>query len=188
FEVRAKFGGKQGLERGAVGEAQVEEWAVDFAFPFVALEWPRVSCRLDRLKVAIADAADPQHQSFLVELAVVGIEIDGKFRCTLGRFFELAKPWNFRKARQICRWNLEFQLEFLKNWHGASPYSGTGQGQTLTASRLRRFEHNFGGEFPAPVPEKPLKSLVSRFRSSQTLVAHRDANFGIKGTLATLRF
>src|SRR5262249_59386403 len=120
FEVRAKFGGKQGLERGAVGQGQFAHCAVDFASPFVALEWPRMSCRLDRLKVAIADAADPQHQSFLVELAVVGIEIDGKFRCTLGRFFERAKPWNFRKARQICRWNLEFQLDFLGNWHGAS--------------------------------------------------------------------
>jgi putative endonuclease len=29
-------------------------------------------------------------------------------------------------------------------------------------------------------------TLVSRFRSSQTLVAPSDANFGIKGTLATL--
>src|SRR5262249_54524164 len=86
FQLPAKFAAQQRLERGAVGEAQVEHCAVDFAFPFVALEWPRMSCRLDRLKVAIADAADPQHQSFLVELAVVGIEIDGKFRCTLGRF------------------------------------------------------------------------------------------------------
>src|SRR5262245_25706978 len=30
--------------------------------------------------------------------------------------------------------------------------------------------------------------LVSRFRSSQTFAASSDANFGIKGTLATLRF
>src|SRR5262249_47957495 len=29
-------------------------------------------------------------------------------------------------------------------------------------------------------------TLVSRFRSSQALVAHFHANFGIKGTLATL--
>src|SRR5262249_27760947 len=90
-----------------------------------------MSCRLDRLKVAIADAADPQHQSFLVELAVVGIEIDGEFRCTLGRFFERAKPWNFRKARQICRWNLEFQLDFLGDWHGTSPIRVPEQGQNI---------------------------------------------------------
>src|SRR5262249_51056844 len=30
--------------------------------------------------------------------------------------------------------------------------------------------------------------LVSRFRSSQYLAAHSDANFGIKGTLASLCF
>ena len=52
---------------------------MDFAFPFVALEQVRMSCGLDRPKVAIADAADPQHQSFLVQLAVFGIEIEPKF-------------------------------------------------------------------------------------------------------------
>src|SRR6516225_4048157 len=35
---------------------------------------------------------------------------------------------------------------------------------------------------------EPRAPLVSRFRSSQTLAALSDANFGIKGTLATLCF
>jgi hypothetical protein len=75
----------------------------------------------DRLNVAITDAADPQHQSFLMQPAVFGIEIDRDFRCALGRRLERAQAGNFRKTRQICRWNLKFQLDFLGNWHGASP-------------------------------------------------------------------
>jgi len=85
---------------------------------------------LDRLNVAIADAADPQHQSFFVQPAVFGIEIDRNFCCALGRRLERAKSRNFRKARQIRRRNLEFQLDFLGNWHGAShnglPRQGSG--------------------------------------------------------------
>src|SRR6516164_8637509 len=80
-----------------------------------------MSRRLDRLNVAIADAADPQHQSFLAQPAVFGIEIDRNFGCALGRRLERAKVGYFRKARQICRRNLEFQLDFLGSWHGASP-------------------------------------------------------------------
>src|SRR5262249_15067740 len=53
--------------------------------------------------------------------AVFGIEIDRNFRCALGRRLERAKPGNLPKARHICRRNLEFQLDFLGNWHGASP-------------------------------------------------------------------
>ena len=107
-----------------------------------------MSCRLDRLNVAITDAADPQHQPFLVQPAVFGIEIDRNFRCALGRRLERAKAGNFRKARQICRRNLEFQLDFLGNWHGASPRGYRGRGQEINCEPALRFDHNF-----PPVPE-----------------------------------
>ena len=67
---------------------------------------------------------------------------------------------------------------------------------TLRASRRGFFEH----ALPKRAPECFLATqsraqtgaaigairLVSRFRSSQTFAAPSDANFGIKGTLATL--
>jgi hypothetical protein len=44
----------------------------------------------------------------------------------------------------------------------------------------------FGGAGDARVLPGHLADLVSRFRSSQVLAVHPHANFGIKGTLATL--
>src|SRR6516165_4561665 len=108
-----------------------------FSWTAMSLRSPKQSCTLSspernfsrrfdaflpgKTAAKIADAADPQHQSFLVQPAVFGIEIDRNFRCALGRCLERAKAGNFRKARHICRRNLEFQLDFLGNWHGASP-------------------------------------------------------------------
>src|SRR5947207_8671350 len=62
--------------------------------------------------------------------------------------------------------------------------------QERNRSRLRRASRPWL-DLVLPVmqaPQTPKARLVSRFRSSYAHAAHSDTNFGIKGTLATLRF
>jgi hypothetical protein len=76
LELPTKLIAQQRLKRGASRQTQVKGCPLNFAFPFIAAEWPEVPGRFDRLDVAVAAAAHPQHHAFLAELVLVGIEID----------------------------------------------------------------------------------------------------------------
>src|SRR5262245_65271778 len=62
---------------------------------------------------------------------------------------------------------------------------GTGSDARPLPAAVSRFQPRTHDQRAGLGPRAP---LVSRFRSSQTLAALSDANFGIKGTLATLYF
>src|SRR5262245_45458708 len=69
----------QVLERRPTDQIQLGLCAGNFSFPFVALNWCRIAGRLDRLDMTLADAANTQHQAFLVKRMFVVIEIDRRF-------------------------------------------------------------------------------------------------------------
>jgi hypothetical protein len=54
------------------------------------------------------------------------------------------------------------------------------------ATRYDKLATNYLASLAARCANFGLGALVSRFRSSHTLAATSDANFGIKGTLAIL--
>ena len=70
--------------------------------------------------LAISDVPHAKQQSFLVELMLVSVEIDGDLGCVLGRGLESADERDLLDATQICGRKLEFYLDFFWRRHCGS--------------------------------------------------------------------
>jgi len=71
------------------------------------------------IDAAVAAAAHPQHHAVLVELLLVGIEIDRDLGRAFGAPFFPAEQRNLLETRKTCQGQLEFYFDFLGGWHGA---------------------------------------------------------------------
>src|SRR5580693_6705755 len=101
FELATEFAGQQTIERGAACLCQVGLAVRDFAFPLVAGQDIGILRGLDRLNVAIADAAYTKHQSVPPQfLLVADVEIDRHLRRAFGRRLQRSDQGKFPELRQ----------------------------------------------------------------------------------------
>src|SRR5262245_52083777 len=107
----------QVLERRPTDQIQLGLCTGDFSFPFIAIDWYRIAGGLDRLDITLADAANAQHQAFLVKLMFVVIEIDRCFSGVLRALVQALDHWNFVEAPQNSRFDFEFEFQFFLRDH-----------------------------------------------------------------------
>jgi hypothetical protein len=99
-----------------------------------------MSCGFNRLNVAIAAAADPQHQSFLVQLAVLGVEIDRNFRCAFGRRLSARRRGIFARRGRFAGGTSSFSSISLGT---GTALLLIGRDQQINCEPALRFERNF---------------------------------------------
>src|SRR5262245_46364073 len=107
----------QFLQRRPTDQIQIGLCAGNFSFPFIALNWCRIAGGLDCLDMTLADAANTQHQAFLVKRMFVVIEIDRRFRGVLRALVQPLDHLNSVKTPQSRRFDFKFEFQFFLQEH-----------------------------------------------------------------------